>query len=132
MDEFGMGSHTTHSAFGVTRNPIHPLYSAGGSSGGSAAAVASGMAFACVMFPLFCLVIYILYSALGSDTGGSVRSPASYCGLVGFKPSTGRFSRWGLVSYASSLDTIGLLARSTSDARILYGIFTLSFTVCSY
>ncbi|KAG0289250.1 Trimeric GatFAB AmidoTransferase(AdT) complex subunit [Linnemannia gamsii] len=118
MDEFGMGSHNVHSHEGPTRNPFEIIgrseeeikdleaRSAGGSSGGSAAAVASNMCFA----------------ALGSDTGGSVRLPASYCGVVGFKPSYGRISRWGLVAYASSLDTVGTLTKTVNDAQTIYNI----------
>ncbi|KAG7392614.1 Trimeric GatFAB AmidoTransferase(AdT) complex subunit [Phytophthora pseudosyringae] len=105
MDEFAMGSGTLYSKFGATVNPWSKglgdkAVVAGGSSGGSAAAVASGCCFA----------------ALGSDTGGSVRQPAAYCGVVGLKPSYGRVSRHGMISYASSLDTPGIFARSVGDA----------------
>ncbi|KAI0439063.1 amidase signature enzyme [Xylaria telfairii] len=102
MDEFGMGTHSTTSAFGVVRN-AYPLdgYSAGGSSGGSAVAVREGTADL----------------ALGTDTGGSVRMPAAYTGTVGFKPSYGMLSRWGVVPYANSLDTVGLLARDVRPIR---------------
>ena len=105
LDEFGMGSHTNTSAYGATLNPTSRdgARSSGGSSGGSAAAVASGSAF----------------YALGSDTGGSVRLPAAYCGVVGLKPSYGRVSRFGLISYCSSLDTVGVLARTVGDAGIV-------------
>ncbi|KAI9264776.1 amidase signature domain-containing protein [Sporodiniella umbellata] len=108
MDEFGMGSANVHSAFGPVVNPYKlgdkTKRSAGGSSGGSAACVAADMSKA----------------ALGSDTGGSVRTPASYCGIVGFKPSYGRCSRNGLVSYANSLDTVGILTKNISDCSDLY------------
>jgi aspartyl-tRNA(Asn)/glutamyl-tRNA(Gln) amidotransferase subunit A len=105
-DEFGMGSTNENSAYGPVLNFANPAYVAGGSSGGSAAAVQAGM----------CQI------SLGTDTGGSIRMPAAFCGVVGLKPTYGLVSRWGLIAYASSFDTIGPISNYVSDARLVLDI----------
>ena len=102
MDEFAMGSSTEYSVYGATRNPINREYVSGGSSGGSTAAVAANQAT----------------FGLGTETGGSVRLPASYCGVYGLKPTYGVLSRWGVVAYGSSLDQVGLIAHTPKDIAL--------------
>ena len=108
MDEFAMGSTTETSAYGVTRNPWNPEHVPGGSSGGSCAAVAAGETF----------------YALGSDTGGSIRQPSSFCGVTGIKPTYGTVSRWGLIAYGSSLDQIGPVAKDVTDCATILEVIS--------
>lgn len=115
MDEFGMGSLSRNHVYGAVRNPVHEGKSAGGSSGGSAASVAAQL--------VDLYLQSLMNSSLGSDTGGSIRLPAAFCGLFGFKPSNGAISRFGLVEYAASLDTIGILARDIDTISQVFGSF---------